>query len=334
MADTVDAGAGGSLLETTKANAAAAYNSVTSGPVAQNVQDHAQKTGDEFSNLAASRRTPTNPAATGQPLTHYHSFFSELLSWKNPRASGIAYAGVVTLIFAVRYLDILRWGFKLASWTLFAAVIAEAAGKFVLNTGLTSQIRPRQYYTVSREALNSAIGDVHELINFFVIEAQRIVFVENVWASAAACVTAFLAYHLIKIVPYWGLTLIATTMAFFIPLVYTSNQELIDQHLKSASDVINAQTAQVQGVVQKQAEHVSSITKQYAGDYTGKVQEMLRGKGSNPAPTTETIGKQPEYVPKDTAFPTAPVDEPVADKLPEKIPEIPVVPEEEPLIAT
>ena len=104
-------------------------------------------------------------------------------------ASGIAYAGVVTLIFAVRYLDILRWGFKLASWTLFAAVVAEAAGKFVLNAGLTSQIRPRQYYTVSRETLNSAIGDVHELINFFVIEAQRIVFVENVWASAAVSTT-------------------------------------------------------------------------------------------------------------------------------------------------
>jgi|SRR5687767_571766 hypothetical protein len=145
-----------------------------------------------------------------------------------------------------------------------------------------------------------------------------------------ACVTAYLSYHLVKLVPYWGLALVATTMAFFIPLVYTSNQELIDEHLKSASDVINAQTAQVQGVVQKQAEHVTSLTKQYAGDYTGKVQEMLRGKGSNPAPTTETIGKQPEYVPKDSAFPTAPVNEPVADK----VPEIPAVPEEEPLIAT
>jgi hypothetical protein len=55
------------------------------GPVAQNVKEQHAKTSAELANLAASRQTPANPAATGQPLTHYHSFFSELLSWKNPR---------------------------------------------------------------------------------------------------------------------------------------------------------------------------------------------------------------------------------------------------------
>lgn len=53
--------------------------------MAQNVKDQSAKASSEFNNLAASRKTPANPAATGQPLTHYHSFFSELLSWKNPR---------------------------------------------------------------------------------------------------------------------------------------------------------------------------------------------------------------------------------------------------------
>lgn len=56
-----------------------------SGPVAQNVKEHTDKASEELSNLAASRRPPGTRAATGQPLTHYHSFFSELLSWRNPR---------------------------------------------------------------------------------------------------------------------------------------------------------------------------------------------------------------------------------------------------------
>jgi hypothetical protein len=37
---------------------------------------------------------------------------------------------------------------------------------------------------VSRETLDALIGDVHELINFFVIEAQRILFAENIGVSA------------------------------------------------------------------------------------------------------------------------------------------------------
>lgn len=63
-------------------------------------------------------------------------------------------------------------------------IAAEITGNLVLSRGLASQFRPRQYYTVQRETLDGMIGDVHELINFFVIEAQRILFVENVGASA------------------------------------------------------------------------------------------------------------------------------------------------------
>jgi hypothetical protein len=157
----------------------------TTGPVAENVKNQSTKTSAEFSNLAAARTTPTTPAATGQQLTHYHSFFSSLLSWENPRASGIAYLSVVLFIFAARYLDILRYAFKLTWMTLGITVLAEASGKALFSHGFTSQIRPRKYYTLSKETLNSLIGDVHELLNFFVIEAQRIVFAENVLVSGA-----------------------------------------------------------------------------------------------------------------------------------------------------
>jgi predicted membrane channel-forming protein YqfA (hemolysin III family) len=100
-------------------------------------------------------------------------------------ASAIAYVSIIALIFAGRYLDVFRYTLKLTWMALGVTIAAEAAGKFVLNHGLASQFRPRQYYTVSRETLNAAIGDVHELVNFFVIEAQRILFAENLAASAA-----------------------------------------------------------------------------------------------------------------------------------------------------
>lgn len=40
-----------------------------SGPVAKNAQREAAKTKNEFADLANSRQTPDEPAATGQPLT-------------------------------------------------------------------------------------------------------------------------------------------------------------------------------------------------------------------------------------------------------------------------
>lgn len=69
--------------------------------------------------------------------------------------------------------------------TLGVTVLAEVAGKAVLGRGLASQLRPRKYYTLSRETMDTVIGDVHELVNFFVIEAQRVLFAENVAVSTA-----------------------------------------------------------------------------------------------------------------------------------------------------
>lgn len=103
-------------------------------------------------------------------------------------ASAIAYVSIIAFIFSVRYLDVIRWGFKLTWMILGITIAAEAAGKAVMNTGIASQLRPRRYYTVPRETLDVLIGDVHELVNFLVIESQRIVFAENIWASLAVCI--------------------------------------------------------------------------------------------------------------------------------------------------
>ncbi|KAL2176802.1 Reticulon-domain-containing protein [Thermothelomyces heterothallicus CBS 202.75] len=265
------------MADSAAANGTSNVEALKASPVAQNVMDQSSKASAELSNLAASRHTPSYTAATGQPLTHYHSFFSELLSWRNPRASAIAYASIITLIFSVRYLDIIRWAFKITWMVLGITIAAEVTGKVLLNNGFATQLRPRKYYTIPRETLDLVIGDVHELINFFVIESQRVLFAENVYASAAAALAAFISYYLVKIVPYWGLAVIATTVIFFTPLIYTTNQELIDNQLKHASDIVNAQTAQLRTVAQKHTAQATQATKQYVGDYTAKAQALIKG---------------------------------------------------------
>ncbi|KAI3320044.1 Reticulon-domain-containing protein [Xylariaceae sp. AK1471] len=320
---------GGSSVDTLKGNAQAAYDQIANGPVAANVKGQTAKTGAEFSNLADARRTPAQPAATGQPLTHYHSFFSELLSWNNPRASTIAYASVVAVIFAARYLDIFRYFFKLTWMALGITVLAEVSGKAILGNGLASQLRPRKYYTISRETLDAMIGDVHELVNFFVIEAQRILFAENVPASAAAAIGAFLSYYLAKIVPYWGLALTGASVLFLAPLIYTTNKELIDYYVQEASNMLNSQSQQLKEVASKHTSQATEITKQYMGDYTAKAQQLIH-RGGSASPEPVAAKPTPQFNVKETDFPEAPKKDFQSDFKSEE-PE--VKSEEEPLLA-
>ena len=70
----------------------------------------------------------------------------------------------------------------------------ELVGKVALGNGLAGAIRPKKYFTIPRETLEASLEDVEQLINFFVIEFQRILFAENVTATFAAFLAAFISY--------------------------------------------------------------------------------------------------------------------------------------------
>ena len=46
-------------------------------------------------------------------------------------------------------------------------------------------MRPRKYFVIPKASLERLLDDVEQLINFFVIEFQRVVFAENVYVTIA-----------------------------------------------------------------------------------------------------------------------------------------------------
>ena len=195
------------------------------------------------------------------------------------------------------------------------------AGKLVFSQGLATSFRPRKYYTIPREALEAALEDVEQLINFFVIEFQRVLFAENIVHTVAAFTAALLSYWLIKFLPLWGLSLIGVSTIYLGPLIYKNNKEIIDQQLENASQVVNSQASQVRDIAGHHAGRASSTVKAYAGDYTSKAQNYIgsaRGRSNSPEvsysssspPIKSEPGSSPSYNSSD--FPHAPKQEPTS----------------------
>lgn len=301
-------------------------DTVNQGPVAQSIKDQSAKTSSEFQDLANARTVPEQPAATGQPLTHYHSMFYRLLSWKNPRATAISYLTIVLFIFAARYLDIVRYIFKGLYLVLGVTATAEIAGKALLGQGFTSQIRPRKYFVIPRESLERLLEDVEQFINFFVIEIQRIIFAENIYATTTAAVTAFLSYWLIKWLPLWGLSLIGISLMYFLPLIYIQNQEFIDENLRNAGNILNKQAAQVKELAAQKTGRASETVKTYAGEYGSKAQQMIgsarqRAENTLHSKTGKPGSRATSASYGNADFPDAPKQEPAESEIDRTQPE-------------
>ncbi|EGE78101.2 cwl1 [Blastomyces dermatitidis ER-3] len=256
----------------------------------------------------------TDATATGQPLTHYHSRIYSLLSWERPRTTAVSFATIVSLIIAARYLPLLRWLFKFSYLSLGFTISLEVAGKVMFSRGLASSSRPRKYYTIPKDTVESILEDLEQLMDFFLIEFQRILFAENLTYTLAAFTAALTSYWLVRFLPLWGLALILVSVAYLGPLVYINNREIIDTQIDQIQQIVNSQATQVKEMAGQQTAHATHIVKQYVGDYTAKANEYMGSARSLPhveqvAPTT--VQAQPEL--RSAAEPAVePLTEPAA----------------------
>ncbi|KAJ5174229.1 uncharacterized protein N7482_000106 [Penicillium canariense] len=305
-------------------------------PVIDNIKSEASKTSDEFRDLKNARVTPSTTTTNGQPLTHYHSLLYSLLSWEQPRATAVSYASVIGFIFAARYLPLLRWAFKFLYMSLGLTAAFEIAGQVILKQGIASSFRPRRYYTIPKETHEAILEDLSQLLDFFLIEFQRILFAENVVHTVAAFTAAFTCYWLVRFVPLWGLAVISVTVAYLGPLVYISNREIIDEQIANLQEIVSSQTNQLKDLAGERTSHATGVMKQYVGEYSHKAQEYIGRRSASPemtkAPAPVKTEAAPEPTIKTEDFPEAPKIEPVA-QLVESAEPAPAVVEKEPLLA-
>ncbi len=133
------------------------------------------------------------------------------------------------------------------------------------------------------------------------------------------------SYFLIKLVPLWGLGLIATTIAFLGPLVYLKNQEIIDAQLDKVYNIANKQAQQVKTLANQHAGNAVKTVQGYTQQATARAQETVnqyRGRSDSAqttqvkkenfpaAPQHELSEESSEEESVPTALPTKPVAQP------------------------
>lgn len=98
-------------------------------------------------------------------------------------------------------------------------------------------------------------------------------------------------------------------------MVYTTNQEFIDEQIKNVSNIVSQQTEQAKALASQHASTITNQTKSLATDYSAKAQEMIgNARGRSVSPTLSKaapVKSEKENVPayKNEDFPLAPKEE-------------------------
>lgn len=262
-------------------------------PTTTNVNLDKLKEGNPFVPTHQAEATSKDPT-----ITHFHSFFYDTFTWKYPRTTGLLFASSLAFLLLGHYVNILRYALKGAYITFAATATFEYLGRPTTGTGFMTQVRPQRYYTIPRENLEMVFAEIHEFLNFIVLEFQRVIFVENLTVTVASFILSVVGYNLVKFMPIWSLLVLSDVLLFTLPLVYLQNQSLIDHHIKQASAAANDKIQNARGLAEKHTADYSAKAKAYANDLTGKVVSVYqdRQKITKPDDTTSPSVNNPQTV--------------------------------------
>jgi hypothetical protein len=178
----------------------------------------------------------------------------QLIYWKNPRDSGIAFGSVFVILLATKYVSIISVVANLAL-ALITSTMAFRIYKSVISAvNKSSDGHPfKQYMNVD---VNLPVDQVRELVlcvvkqvNIVLARAKSAIMVEEWLESLKFFACMYGLTYIGKM--FNGLTIVLTVwvIIFTAPRVYRDNQAKIDEALKPIKEKLNELTSKVKSSV-------------------------------------------------------------------------------------
>ncbi|KAF4510965.1 hypothetical protein G6O67_002809 [Ophiocordyceps sinensis] len=246
-------------------------------------------------------------------LAHQDSLY-KYISWEDPVRTIGSYMGAISIILGAHFLPLTQLALKAGATILGAISITELASRSFGPNTLLARLRPSEYKKFPESTLNATLKDIHDLIQYAVVQAQRIVLGQDLGKTFVAFLGCTALYWLINAVPVFMLAVLALTSVYIAPILFSvEGREVGRDAMIRAKDVTStvvengktlaqdgaAKTADLSSTARKagidpgrRSEDTAQDGKQTAADMCtqardtasstpGEVSEKLPDKGTN-----------------------------------------------------
>lgn len=186
-----------------------------------------------------SSQQPTSPTKMVDRESLY-----KYIDWSDPARTMGSYVGVVGFLCGAHYLPLTQTALKYGATVLGVTASVEYVHRTFTPNTILARLRPTRYKTIPEPVLNGTLKDVHDLVQYLVVEAQKVVFGENLGASFVGFLSMFTLYWLVKLVSPFALMLLSVTLVYLSPLIWSPQARQLAQDAQVRATEI-AQDAQV-----------------------------------------------------------------------------------------
>ncbi|CAM1511851.1 Fc.00g093640.m01.CDS01 [Cosmosporella sp. VM-42] len=151
-------------------------------------------------------------------IAHSDSLY-KYISWEDPLRTLGSYIGALSILFGAHYLPLTQFALKAGATTLGVISMTELANRQFSPDTFLSRLRPKEYKKVPEPTLNATLKDIHDFVQFAVVQVQKILYGQDLSKTFAAFVGLAALFILIKVISPFGLALLGLTTLYIVPLI-------------------------------------------------------------------------------------------------------------------
>jgi len=175
---------------------------------------------------------PPKPEEKGplkEILAHQDSLYN-YISWEDPLRTISSYMIAMSLLAGFHFMPLTLWALKAGAYTFGAVSVAEFVSRSLGPDTFLSRLRPKPYRKVPERVLNATLKDFHDFTQYSVVQAQQIMFGQDLHKTFAAFLGCTALYWLIQIASPFALSVVALTSLYIAPLaVSRQGRQLANQ---------------------------------------------------------------------------------------------------------
>ncbi|KAM0235153.1 hypothetical protein ACHAPO_005949 [Fusarium lateritium] len=183
------------------------------------------------------------------------------ISWEDPARTIGSYFAALGFLLAVHHLRLTQLALKTSAIGLGVMSLAEFAGRSFGPNNFVSRMRPKQYKTFPESTLNATLKDIHDFIQYTAVKAQKVIFAEDLEKTFSAFVIATSLYFLTQFMTPFGITILALTAVYIIPLIRSpQGRGIARDGIARAQEIGNVAIDQASTLAQDSKVAVSNMT--------------------------------------------------------------------------
>jgi hypothetical protein len=215
------------------------------------------------------------------------------ISWEDPARTIGSYFAALGFLLAVHHLHLTQLALKTSAIGLGVMSLAEFAGRSFGPNNFVSRMRPKQYKTVPESTLNATLKDVHDLTQYAVVQAQKVIFAEDLEKTFAGFAITTSLYFLVQFMTPFGIAILALTTVYIIPLVTSPRGRGIARDgMVRAQEISVAAVDQASTMAQDSKAAMSNMAsraQESASNMTSRAQESASNMTSNAQSTATNL---------------------------------------------